>query len=346
MAQVVDKMGITTNTSEAVKSRLMNVEKRIETVETFIDDENIVYFQKCPPDNESNDYVLDQAEEFQSVQNVELPQIDTESPPTTSVVFDQLVEVESALDIEHVQQDSELSPTTSVFDQLEEVESVQNFEHLQQDTEFSPTTAGVYTEPSAIPTISLRNITDDSAGNDSPDNVMSASSHPHTRDVGTNTWGSIYEPIPTRITYSRSDRPRSWADPDYEGFYEPRRRRTKHFCVLGFRHTLSAEWLKRRVSDEGPTVKQVRIFPMRSSKYRVVVRLSVESDTYTDNLLDGDFWPWGITCQPWHSRSRDTRRRHTSRYRSHEPSQGRDQPDVTNHFYDDYNPYSALSDMD
>lgn len=90
----------------------------------------------------------------------------------------------------------------------------------------------------------------------------------------------------------------------------------------------------------------MRIWQSRRNFDEAVVRLNVVDDSNAGLLLDSEFWPAGVICRPWKSKSERLSASNGSRYRSSRkgyssrwalPTFGRS--DV-----DEYNPFSPLRD--
>ncbi|KAL4222606.1 hypothetical protein ACF0H5_018647 [Mactra antiquata] len=64
------------------------------------------------------------------------------------------------------------------------------------------------------------------------------------------------------------------------------------------------------VDSRGPKVSFIRFFPRSNGK--LIIRLNIVSDDLSDCVLDKRFWPPGIICRPWLSRS-SLRKQHTVR---------------------------------
>ncbi|WAR02247.1 MTO1-like protein [Mya arenaria] len=96
-------------------------------------------------------------------------------------------------------------------------------------------------------------------------------------------------PIPVRVT-------------EREDFHVVQRKRgNKHFCVLGLSSEVNTELLSTVISTKGPSVKGIRVFPLRKNAKRVLVKLTLASDEQTFCVVEDDFWPSYVTCEPWRS---------------------------------------------
>ena len=83
--------------------------------------------------------------------------------------------------------------------------------------------------------------------------------------------------------------------------------------------------MRSYVNSQGPTVTNIRVFPIRRSQNRVLIRLNVECDDKADFVLHENFWPRGVTCQPWMSRDA-LQRQHQQERESRRPTRSRDLP--------------------
>ena len=101
-------------------------------------------------------------------------------------------------------------------------------------------------------------------------------------------------PIPVRI----SSRPDAAAD-DNEGFHTPTRRRSKRYFIGGYTHSLSIPDLTSYVNSCGPTVTNVRVFPLRQTRNKIIVHVHVEANDCADTILQPDLWPRGVVCKRW-----------------------------------------------
>lgn len=88
----------------------------------------------------------------------------------------------------------------------------------------------------------------------------------------------------------------------YDGFEQYVQKRSKRFYIGGLLNSITVDKLTRYVTKRGPTVTMVRIFPLKKSKNKVIVRLNVEGDDRSNLLEQRGFWPRGVTCRPWMSR--------------------------------------------
>jgi hypothetical protein len=109
--------------------------------------------------------------------------------------------------------------------------------------------------------------------------------------------GSSGKPIPVRIS-RRFDE--AMID---DGYRAQRRRHIKHFCVLGYRKSVNVNTLYKYITEKGPTVSSLRIFPVRKSPNKVVIRLNLEDNCDANNVLEQNFWPRFVKCVPWKSRT-------------------------------------------
>jgi hypothetical protein len=104
--------------------------------------------------------------------------------------------------------------------------------------------------------------------------------------------------IPVRVT-TRAERDIR----QYEYFDWHVTKPTKRFFVGGFSKSASIQYLSNFIRNRGATVSMIRKFPMRKSPNKVIIRLNLEANENADLVLDPGFWPRGITCSPWLSRT-------------------------------------------
>ena len=144
----------------------------------------------------------------------------------------------------------------------------------------------------------------------------SPSTGPHSFQCEGTTAG---QPIPVIIS-SRADPKHSNDD----GFHTPLRRRTKHYFVGGYTTSVSLQEVVDMVNSHGPSVTNIRMFPVRNSVDKVVLRLNVEADSNADNVMQKGFCPPDITCRPWLSRG--ARRKQRDNWRPREATRARNLP--------------------
>lgn len=114
------------------------------------------------------------------------------------------------------------------------------------------------------------------------------------------------------ITVRVSNRTQETQTDDYMDFpvlNEYVRKRSRRYYVGGYDNTISQDYISRLVTRKGLKVTCVRIFPTRRQDNKVTIRLNVEADGNADLVLRRGFWPRGIVCHPWLSRTALRRRR-------------------------------------
>ncbi|KAL4224445.1 hypothetical protein ACF0H5_017897 [Mactra antiquata] len=124
-----------------------------------------------------------------------------------------------------------------------------------------------------------------------PEKIINSSTEIHTNDVNLGYGNGIS----VRIT------PRDNGDQnDFETY---RRKRPRRFCLLGLSKNVNTDVLSSVISQKGPIVTNMTVFPTRNNPDKVVIRLNVRDSEYADRLLQNDFWPSYVTCKVWRSRS-------------------------------------------
>ena len=57
----------------------------------------------------------------------------------------------------------------------------------------------------------------------------------------------------------------------------------------------------------GRTVTNVRVFPLRHTRNKIIVRVNVETNDCAVTILQPDLWPRGVVCKRWLLRDARTR---------------------------------------
>lgn len=132
-------------------------------------------------------------------------------------------------------------------------------------------------------------------------------------------------------------------DDDFTGCIKKRARR---FYLGGFNSNVTRNKIYNFVNKRGPTVTWVRIWQSRRNFDEAVVRLNVVDDSNAGLLLDSEFWPAGVICRPWKSKSERLSASNGSRYRSSRKgySSRWARPTFGRSDVDEYNPFSPLRD--
>lgn len=132
-------------------------------------------------------------------------------------------------------------------------------------------------------------------------------------------------------------------DDDFAGCI---RKRARRFYLGGFNSNITRNKIYNFVNKRGPNVTWVHIWQSRRNYDEAVIRLNVADNPNANLLLDRDFWPAGIVCRPWKSKSERftayNNRRYAGNRRGFSSTWQRQtygRSDV-----DDYNPYSPLRD--
>lgn len=155
--------------------------------------------------------------------------------------------------------------------------------------------------------------------------------------------------IPVRITHSRdvSSNREQYEKFDEEDFISHVRKRTKHFFVGGFKNSITSRLISSYVNGKGLKVSMVKIFPTRRTSDDVIIRVNVEANGESSQIVEKGFWPRGVFCKPWLSRSAlSTSRNSTERHTSYDYSRAdRSFPMhvVQNSNTESYNKYRELS---
>lgn len=109
-------------------------------------------------------------------------------------------------------------------------------------------------------------------------------------DSETESSEKVGRSIPVRITKRGAN-----DDQKNDGFTVYARRRTKRFCVLGLSSSVNTDVLKTVINKKGPTVTNIRVFTLRRSPGKIMLRVNGETDEHADLLLSDDFWPYYVT---------------------------------------------------
>jgi len=80
------------------------------------------------------------------------------------------------------------------------------------------------------------------------------------------------------------------------------RKKTKRFYLGGFNSNVTERVIGLHINDKGPKVTKINIF--RSNFRPPVIRLNVEDDENVFLVSEPGFWPNGIVCKPWVSKTR------------------------------------------
>lgn len=261
--------------NEAVQSKFIAVNSRIESLESFLDTSGVVVVEKLPM---------------------------AESAPSVTKTVDPLaVFYPSVMESQQIHTDPEVDAIEN-FLQGKITTSVQ--------TDCTDVDVGVQCDLLTTPPNSVLARPDTRNHSQFVSNVSSRGwRKPVTRHVTfkdiIETIGTKSEPrykIPTRTT-DRSD------GHNAGGFIVSPRKHTKRYFVGGFKNRITENDIYKYVSSRGPKVTMVRIFPSKRNKSDVIVRVNVE-DNENSSLLESDyFWPEGYTCQPWLSRTQRMTRR-------------------------------------
>ena len=84
-------------------------------------------------------------------------------------------------------------------------------------------------------------------------------------------------------------------DIDFTSFV---RKRTKRYYIGGFKSSISRDKLIAYVESKGLTVTWLNIWVSKRSG-RAIIRLNVEMTEGFHMIAEPGFWPKGITCRPW-----------------------------------------------
>lgn len=128
-----------------------------------------------------------------------------------------------------------------------------------------------------------------------------------SHDVSDNRPRAASNTIPVVITNRRNDEN---CDYDSEGFHTATRHRTKRYFIGGYTNSLSIPELTSYINSCGPTVTNVRVFPLRKTRNKIIVRVNVEANNSADTILQPELWPRGVVCRPW--LPRDARKKQQS----------------------------------
>ncbi|KAL4219954.1 hypothetical protein ACF0H5_020365 [Mactra antiquata] len=124
-----------------------------------------------------------------------------------------------------------------------------------------------------------------------------------------------------------------------------RRKRTKHYCVLGLSKNVNTSVLSSVVSQKGLNVTNIAVFPMRNNPNKVIVKLNIRDNDQSERVLDDGFWPSYVSCRPWRSKSAlqrfiPPRIRRNVDWRRYNNSDQTSSGQKTNSFYNTYNDLS------
>lgn len=122
------------------------------------------------------------------------------------------------------------------------------------------------------------------------------------------------KPVPVRLTRREDGNSDSagWLDDD---FRLVERKRVERFCLFGLSSRLNETLLLRDIEERGPKVRGISVFPLRSDRSQVRVKLTLVADERAGLVMSDDFFPSYVTCRPWISREAASDRRHNqSRY--------------------------------
>lgn len=137
------------------------------------------------------------------------------------------------------------------------------------------------------------------------------------------SFGDKGSTIPVRISI-RTQETQTDEYIDFPVMNEYMRKRSKRYYVGGYDDTITPDYISRFVTRKGPKVTFVRIIPTRRQDNKVTIRLNVEADCNADLVLGRGFWPRGVVCRPWLSRSALRRRRDNAHYSDDNGNDGRD----------------------
>ena len=90
------------------------------------------------------------------------------------------------------------------------------------------------------------------------------------------------------------------------------RKRTKRYYIGGFKSSITRDKLIAYVESKGLTVTWLNIWTSRRSG-RAIIRLNVEMTEGFHAIAEPGFWPKGIKCRPWVTKSKYNASRNTSR---------------------------------
>ncbi|KAL4216301.1 hypothetical protein ACF0H5_024027 [Mactra antiquata] len=105
----------------------------------------------------------------------------------------------------------------------------------------------------------------------------------------------IGQPIPIWTT----NRDMKGVNELYDDFHVVTSKRVERFCVLGLSDKVNLKVLKSVIEGKGPSVKSIRMFPLRRNPRKVLIKLNLVANEYSGYVLLNNFWPDYVTCAQW-----------------------------------------------
>lgn len=147
-------------------------------------------------------------------------------------------------------------------------------------------------------------------------NVPNGRQREKRKSVSTNSGDNLLNEVPNVIPVVISSRnANDNADDDNVGFSRVSFRRTKGFFIGGYTNSLSIDDLTSYINSCGPTVRNTKVFPLRRTRNKIIVRVNVEANDSADIILNPYLWPRGVVCEPW--LSREARKKPRNGYRKY-----------------------------
>ena len=313
-------------------SRLTEFEDRIRHVEVIVENRNTMTPPRPPicvpfPAGYNRPYVATQMPRVVPTVNTN----DCRTPPTTSVTISQVQPSAARPVVDRVCDDEEFPPLsvsamqlpvsradpTGCFPATQTVGALppENSTHNETRNPSAarrlpvsrPDAASYFVPDETVPSCYSQTDTTRSAPQPPLYNVQDFTGPGSGRPVQTPAVDRRGSSIPARI----STRTCESGDGDMwcnEEFRLVESRRVERFCLLGLSSSINTSLLTEEVESYGPSVKSVRVFPLRRDRGRVLVKLTLFANESAALVLADDFWPAYVRCKPWRPRETRTQR--------------------------------------